>query len=142
MAISAGNAGSWRTPTVISVGAGGSWHTVQNAWAGAGGVWRLCYTNLSASLSVPSVSGSAAAPGTATTGPCTCNVTGGTAPYTYTWNLLTGQIGADFSAAATTTFSRGGGTPQVFTATYNCTVTDAGGSTATTVTLNVTCTLT
>jgi len=142
MAISVGASGSYRTPTVISVGAGGSWRTVQSAWVGAGGTWQPCYTNLSASLSVSSVSGSTTAPGTAVTGPCTCNVAGGTAPYTYVWNTLTGTIGADSPNAATTTFSRGGSTPQVFTGTLSCTVTDAVGSTATTGTLSATCTLT
>ena len=142
MSISVGASGSWRNPTVIKVGAGGSWRIVQSAWVGNGGIWKPCYTNLTATLSTSSVSGSTSAPGTAVTDPCTCNVVGGTAPYTYVWNLLEGAISAYSPNAATTTFNRGGSTPQVFTATYNCTVTDAGGSTATTELLGVTCTLT
>jgi len=62
--------------------------------------------------------------------PVTCNVTGGSAPYSYAWSKTSGAAGwsIDSPSAASTTFTSpalGPGDEEV--ATFICTVTDAAG---------------
>jgi hypothetical protein len=68
-----------------------------------------------------------------TTSSTTVTPSGGTAPYTYAWALLTGDtLTVNSPTAATTTFTATGLTSgQSKSATYRCTVTDSAALTAT-----------
>lgn len=69
---------------------------------------------------------------TMTSDPVTCTPSGGLAPYTYLWTVVSGTVSITTPTAASTTFSKTVTTPSVQEfATVRCTVTDSAGSTAT-----------
>lgn len=64
--------------------------------------------------------------------PVTCTPSGGLAPYTYAWTIISGTAGVGSPSSASSTFSKtvsGFGTPEY--ATAQCVVTDSLGDTAT-----------
>jgi len=73
----------------------------------------------------PNPSASNTPPGSATSPLTTCNVNGGTPPYTFLWSKVSGD---DISISSTTdqsvTFSASGSNGEIKTATYKCVVTD------------------
>lgn len=90
---------------------------------------------LSCAVSPSIVSGSTVGTGTVTTDAATAVGSGGTAPYTYAWSLVTHSAvtppTADTASAASTTFTQTGIAPStVEDATWICTVTDALSNTA------------
>lgn len=137
----------------INAKSGGAWHAgqlkrrVDGVWVDAalwrkvGGVWKtdapLSATDAPTTLSVASAS---ATPQTAVE---TSTAQGGAAPYTYSWTKVSGgDIVANSSAAAQTTFSPGAAlaSGETRTAVFHCTVTDS--LSATVIAGNVTVTLT
>lgn len=127
--------GAWRDVTSAKVRVGGAWRDMATAEAYEGGAWRevLAFTTpLSVNVSPVSVIGEREGAGEATTDPATATPTGGTAPYTYAWTKVSGgSITADTGLLASTTFSAILTNGQIITATFQCTVTDARGQTAT-----------
>lgn len=102
---------------------------------------RLIYSTtaaLSVAVNNNPVSGVTSGTGTAVSNSTTATPTGGTAPYTYAWTLISHNhpttpptIGSP--AAAATTFTQSGiGSGASYAATFRCTVTDANGNTAST----------
>lgn len=99
--------------------------------------------SLSVSASSP-VHGISSGSGTATTNICTATPTGGTAPYTYLWELIPLSSDApvdptaDSPTSASTRFTQTSMDPSgVYTSTFKVTVTDNNGTQAvTTVTAN------
>lgn len=91
---------------------------------------------LAVEVTPTSVAGSTVGTGTATTTEPAVGVgSGGTAPYTYAWTLLTHSAvtppTANTPSAASTTFTQTGIAPQtVEEATWKCTVTDSLANTA------------
>jgi hypothetical protein len=103
---------------------------------------RTVFLYLTASLDATTAYGQddgAAAFGTVTSAAVTVTPSGGTAPYTYSWEWLNGDlaVSADTPTAATTTFSgliEGIATAFAY---FRCLVTDANGSTVYTETVTV-----
>lgn len=105
----------------------------------ASNVLRVVYQYLSVSLSATTAYG--VAHGLASSGPVTTatsitvTVSGGTAPFTYAWQFVSGDLAvvANTPAAATTSFGAAlvpsGGSKE---AVYQCKVTDTNGATITT----------
>ncbi len=95
----------------------------------------------SASLAVEadptSVWGSSRGSGTVTTHSTEASATGGAAPYTYAWTLISYDNviapTADSPSSAITTFTQTGvGSAEVYTSTFRVTATDSAANTATT----------
>jgi len=65
-------------------------------------------------------------PGSASSGTVTMNNTGGTSPFTYAWIKLSGdsEINISASTGQSVFFSAYGSGFNVFSATYQCTITD------------------
>jgi hypothetical protein len=114
--------GVWRTITAPSVRVSGTWQPVQEAWVKVSGVWQQFYSAFSAAASPATVSGigNVLGPGnaTATTSATTATPTGGTGPYTYAVQYVSGDTATVNSpTSATTTFTRSvfmnPGDPQV-----------------------------
>lgn len=79
-------------------------------------------------------SGSIAGAGTATAGPCTITVSGGIAPYSYTWSRTSGDTGTTISSAsaASVTWTRSyGPIPRSDSSTWKCSISDAASHSAT-----------
>lgn len=141
--------GTWRTVTAPQVRVSGSWQAVKSGWVKVSGTWRQFYASLTAAASPTTVDGfdTVVAPSssTATTNSTTVTPTGGSAPYTYSWSLVSGTSATVNSpTSATTTFSRtvfvdNPGQQINRTGVYRCTVTDSASQTATAdVTVNTT----
>lgn len=97
-------------------------------------VLRTVWQYLVATLSTNVISATAAT-STITTASVTCNVTGGTAPYTYQW-VPSGDyfdgVSATTPTAAATTFRRTTTTSgDAYLGSFTCNVTDATGFTTT-----------
>lgn len=91
---------------------------------------------LSVDAAPATVSGTTHGSGTVTTSTSTATVTGGTAPFTYAWNLVGYTSGTPPTATAptndVTAFTQTSLDPDtVETGTWTCTVTDSDGNTAT-----------
>lgn len=77
--------------------------------------------------------GTSSSPIVVTTNICTVTVTGGTAPYTYSWTPVDGTWAAVFPTSPSTAFrSPSLDASQGSDTTFTCEVTDADGNTATT----------
>lgn len=102
----------------------------------AGGTLRPIFAGITAVASPDMASGSISQPfpDNVTTTSTTATPTGGIAPYTYSWTIVdvtTGDWAIDSPATASTTFSSFFVAPgSNALATFQCTVTDAIGSTA------------
>ncbi|MEI6226853.1 MAG: hypothetical protein WCS72_19100 [Deltaproteobacteria bacterium] len=98
-----------------------------------------------ASASPTGVYGSGVGPITANTGNVTVSPSGGSSPFTYAWTYVSGDVDISVASAtsATTHFHRdisAFDVPQVWSAVWRCTVTDASSRTATVdVTVEVEC---
>jgi hypothetical protein len=132
-----------RTLTALVIRDGGNVsRTITELWVrDLNGVPRLVFNpSGSATLAVTtdndSVHGRSHGTGTATTSIVTATPTGGTAPYTYAWSLLstdgTPDPDADNPTSAATSFTQTGMNPDDYIAsTWRVTVMDANGVTAT-----------
>lgn len=71
--------------------------------------------------------------GLLTSNSVTITVTGGTAPYTYSWARVSGDVGPAISStsAATVTWSETNSPVLTHTAVWRCTVTDSGNLSST-----------
>lgn len=128
--------GAWRTIVAIKIYAGGAWRDVANftppaTGGGGGGGGTL------AAVAEPSPCTGFAANSVVTTEPCTITPSGGLAPYTYAWSIISGTATIASPTSATTTFQKTG-VPLGLTreATARCAVTDSLG-TSTTVTVSL-----
>lgn len=98
-----------------------------------GNTLRTVFVYLSAALSTTvliGVDSGASVSGDVTSGSVTCNVTGGTSPFTYNWELVSGTalVTIDSPTSASTTFTVTGAFDGVdYNATFKCTVTDDNG---------------
>lgn len=101
----------------------------------------LIYNTASPSVSVTPTApyGERADTGIATTETVTASVTGGTAPYSYSWTKSSGDAGIypNTPTASTTTFSRYGSPYNLYNAYWYLIVTDANGASASSSTINV-----
>lgn len=132
-----------RTETIIRVRDVGNVSRRLAFWKArdAGGTLRTVFTDagasFSASASPGTVYGSTLGTGTATTNDTTVTPTGGTAPYTYAWAVVTydnpsAAPTATAATAATSGFTQTSiGIGESYSATFRCTVTDDDGNTAT-----------
>ena len=126
--------GAWTTPSTAKAYIGGTWQTPRNAKAYVSGAWRDVATF------VPPLSLTASPDGfygagryTANSQPLTATPTGGLAPFTYAWAVVSSSRAVTIGSptSATTVVSGYVGTAYIITITLSCTVTDSLGSTAT-----------
>ncbi len=105
----------------------------------ASNVLRTVYQSISVTLS-DATKNATGSTFTITTGSVTASVSGGTAPYSYSWvELFGGGIDIVSPTSATSTFRATGMTSgEVRSAAFNCVVTDATGAVATSGDLSVT----
>ena len=128
--------GSWRTVSSPRVRVSGAWQTVQSGWVRVSGVWRQFFSStapLSVSCDPGSVSGSIFGGGYVASGSTTAVVTGGTAPYTYSWARTSGDTRVSVSSATASSvyFDTTISSVDVASATFRVTVTDSLSATAT-----------
>jgi hypothetical protein len=107
----------------------------------ANNVLRVVYdttgsSTFSASSDHVTVNGFSAGTGTVTTAVDTITPSGGTAPYTYAWAVVSYEAGvsptATAPAAAATAFTQTGVAPgEILLAVFRCTVTDSAANTTT-----------
>lgn len=95
---------------------------------------RTVYQYLSASNDVPYVfglNGGAALHGSVTSDPVTTTVSGGTGPFTYSWEYVSGNLGMapDTPTANSTTFTGDVNNADTLHSEYRCLITDANGAT-------------
>lgn len=120
---------------------GGATKDVQRAHIRIGGVTKQFYSSLNSggtspgiSVSPTSVSGSASSTSTVsiTTRSTTVSVSGGVAPYSYAWTQTSGDpMTATSPSGATTAFTASVGPGTRLAGVWQCTVTDAAGTTGT-----------
>lgn len=125
--------GNWETVKGAWVKASGTWTPLAKLATKASGVWQTVYEALSASVDTTSVSGTADAPGTAESNSVTCTGAGGTGPYTYLWERVSGETVTITSPTSDTTtfqFTNSFPTPESKTGVYRCAVTDATATVA------------
>lgn len=127
---------------------GGAWRDVESGFFRFGASWKRLVRGeyfdgsqwkqiasfvppLSASIDPNFAGGTRNSPGIATTNPVTASPTGGQAPYSYVWELISGSLAtANNPNSATTTFSASVGSDDNKTSTFRCAITDAIGQTA------------
>lgn len=135
MSVWANIGGTWRKSTLWE-NVGGTWRKL-TPWVNVGGAWKKDPSpsdqTLAVAASPDSVSGAISRPGSgiATTNEATASVTGGAAPYTYTWNSSDGVMVATAATSPTTRFSAPVDGGDALFDTFTVLVTDAKGQTAT-----------
>lgn len=132
------SAGTARTITAIQVrDASNTPQDISELWVrDSNNVPRLVFSvapPMTAAAAPSTVSGFTLGTGLATTGNTTVTPTGGTAPYSYAWSLISYDNSTPPTAgsptAATTNFTQTNiGIGQDFSATWRCTVTDSSPS--------------
>lgn len=125
--------GTWRTLRRGRTRTGGQWRNLTRAVAYQGGAWR----NAANFVEPPTLAitgtpfGIINGSGTVVTGIVTATPSGGLGPYTYAWTRTGGAAASIASpASASTTFNLFLNAPDSQSATFQCVVTDALGSTA------------
>lgn len=127
--------GTWQTATAPYAKVSGVWQPLTAAYARVSGVWQQVYAAtgpLSANLAPGSVSGSGVGSGPITTDRCTTTASGGTAPYTYHWEYVSGDatLSPNDSNILNPYFTASGTAPETKTGAWRCLVTDAVAVTA------------
>lgn len=137
MTVKIQDAGTLRTITGLKVRVGGVTRTIRQIKVMDGGTLRTVATFSSAlSVSISTVAEAIGSSSSLTTNSVTATPSGGTAPYTYAWTLVTNG-GRNASTAgspslATTNFTKTGLVPtDVVTDVWRVTATDSFGQTAT-----------
>lgn len=135
MGVQARYGGVWQSISSCNVFVGGSWRTIQKALVYQGGSWKTVanfvppFTSVTISPS-PFFRGSHSS-STITSGLVTATPTGGSAPYTYAWSVLSSSpttVTIDNPSSASTTVTADASSGEV-NCSLRCTVTDASGST-------------
>lgn len=124
--------GAWKEVPAATVRVDNAWKTARRIEAYIAGAWEEVASFIpSLSLTADSVFGD----DTGTTVISTASAavpSGGLAPYTYAWTMLTGTATALSPTTALCRFSESGlAAEEMRTSTARCTVTDASGQTAT-----------
>lgn len=135
MAITILDGGTLRTITKAYVKQAGVLRAIRTIKVQDGGTLRTVATFADPLSVFVTDTGKVASSSTMTTDPATASPSGGFAPYTYAWTLVTNGGGAASTAntptLASTTFTKTGLSPgSDITDVWRCTVTDALGNTA------------
>lgn len=134
MSIHAKVSGTWQPITAVYRKIAGSWQAISQVHDKVSGTWQQVYSALSASLSTSYVSGSTGAPGTATSSAVLCTPSGGSSPYSYLWEYVSGDtgitIGSSTSAATVFQFYNPNNYFASKYALYRCRVTDSTSNVA------------
>ena len=131
------SAGAWRTAIGGEIYVGGQWRSLKRGEAYKDDSWRAT-VSFAPPMSVSANNTDGGSAGSfITSAPSTATPTGGTAPYSYAWSILSGAAAINSPTSASTTFSGNAfpGAPSVSTA--QVIVTDAHGDTAS-ITITVT----
>lgn len=136
MSIRVQDAGTLRTLEGILAKQGGLVRDIRKVFVQHGGSLRTVAVfsePLSASISPTEVSDdvTSGSPATVTAGPCTASPIGGTAPFTYAWVRTSGVGTITAPTLATTSFQYTTPAGVTTTGTFQVTITDADGQTAT-----------
>lgn len=136
-----GTAGGNKLVVTATVGTAGGNKTILNGWIGTAGGNKQFFANLSATTT--GGVGTRSGPGVVnTSSPSVVTVTGGTAPYSFLWNLVTPSspdaTSATVSMGQSTYFTANASASETLHSTWNCTVTDFLGNTTDTNTVTVT----
>jgi hypothetical protein len=127
-AIQIGLGASWRKVSDVYIGVGGAWRTVQTGYIGVDGQWRQFFTNTPPLVVTPvdgnwvaeeTVDGANGIPTvTGYDGSCSVEVSGGVAPYHFSWDADPTNTSFGFSMHF-------GPDDLPGTVVLNCTVTDS-----------------
>jgi hypothetical protein len=128
MSIHVKEGGTWRTVTGVWRKISGTWQPISSASTKVSGAWQVVFGTFIATVDTTTVFGFDTAPGAPVSDPVTCTPDGGTAPYSYLWERVSGDVVTiDSSTSAETTFSfvNSSGSFVMKTGVYRCRVTDA-----------------
>jgi hypothetical protein len=123
---------TWKTVASGLVRVGGAWKAIASAQVYTGGAWKAIpgfAPAMTASISPSEAVGYIFGTGTATSNNVTCSPSGGTAPYSYSWVMVSGGAAPTNPTSATTAFSQSLAY-ETATGEASCTITDANGTTA------------
>lgn len=129
--------GAWAEADTRRVYQGGAWRTVRKAWVYASGSWRQYFIGadpMSAVVSPDEIFATSSMSTTVGSTAATAVVTGGLAPFTYVWSVVSFDAGVSptitNSTAASTAFVQTGvAASDTNTATFRVTVTDSAAQT-------------
>lgn len=128
MSLHVKSGGTWRDITNVYRKISGTWQPIASVSTKVSGAWQVVFGELIATLNKTSVSGHDGAPGSPESDSVTCTPDGGTAPYSYLWQRVSGDTGitVNNSTSATTTFMfvNSSSSTVVKSAVYRCRVTD------------------
>jgi len=137
MALKVWNGSSWVSATGLKVWNGSSWATASNGKVWNGSSWVTFFSNMAVTGSVSVFGGgtrSGTGSNTITTTAASVTVTGGSSPYTYAWQYVSGDTaGVSTDTSSSTTFFRNmtitslGQTVELI-GYYRCKVTDNNGT--------------
>lgn len=127
--------GAWKSATTPAARVSGAWKNLSNGFVRVGGAWKSFFTAtpLSGYLERTTLSGGGVGNGPFTTTQNTyVFVSGGVAPYTFGWELVSGDasIGPNDGTAQSVTFSATGTAPETKVAVYRAVITDNVGTIA------------
>lgn len=126
--------GVWKPVTALRVNVAGAWKNVTKVRVNVGGVWKdagTYLTALSATINDAAPSGRTFGTNPVSTNVVTVTPSGGLAPYTYSWALISGRGSPESPTMASTRFSEYVDDYGTAVGLFRCTVTDALGATVT-----------
>jgi hypothetical protein len=129
--------GTWQ-PSVPSVKVSGVWVPVTEGWVNVSGTWQQFYAVtppvvITVTITPGIAYGARLGAGTVDTNSVTASASGGTGPYTYLWEYISGdtEINVITPTVATVVFRATVGIGDIFNATFRVTATDSLGNTGT-----------
>lgn len=120
--------GAWQTISAGKIFAGGAWRNLKAVKIYAGGAWRdVARFVQPITLAITPSPFSGHTSGTIATSTVTATPTGGSAPFTYAWTVVSGAVTLGSPTLATTTVS-GNVSGGNISATLHCVATDSFGT--------------